>query len=496
MSPAGTVAAGLGGGGRKRGDAGGKASGVMAPARSFQSHQGGVTAVQWSPHRKTLFASGGRDNIVQVHDLALCGLGETAESDGAEISMDDGSVEDSYQAGCRFSPSTLLFRHAGHRNAVVDFRWNPHEAYTITSLSDDHAGGKMQIWRMSDMITRPAAEVERDIMERFPEILQDEFVATTKPPKRRGPSGAGSGVGARDGGGEGGGFSQDHSTQESVEITGVGGSGAGSSTSASGRNSGGSSGGGADLPKPADGGVGVGRLSAAATLSPSPPISVSGVSSSSPPAIAVVQAGHAILEDTSAAPSGRHAPTSGAGNGSSLESRPPRGHPDPLLTSGGVACSTKGDMDHGGNMDIDSVADAYTGLGPNKHGSSNGAESGGKSGGCGSTDVMSSGSVGRPDVRRGVTKRREGEKEGDGLGAAVPDSPTRRRTRGGDATNSDFAPRTTRSHRRGVDAENRSAAEETVHSRGDLSIKALQSPQKGSRSPGSSESECDLAWAL
>lgn len=45
---------------------------------------------------------------------------------------------------------------------MVDFQWNPHEPWTIMSVSDEsqmEGGGTMQLWRISDLLHRPEEEV-------------------------------------------------------------------------------------------------------------------------------------------------------------------------------------------------------------------------------------------------------------------------------------------------------------------------------------------------
>ncbi len=46
---------------------------------------------------------------------------------------------------------------------VVDFHWNPAEPFTLMSVADDSAldkgGGTLQLWRISDLVTRPEEEV-------------------------------------------------------------------------------------------------------------------------------------------------------------------------------------------------------------------------------------------------------------------------------------------------------------------------------------------------
>jgi hypothetical protein len=45
---------------------------------------------------------------------------------------------------------------------VVDFQWNPHDPWTLMSVSDEsqmEGGGTLQLWRISDLIHRPEEEV-------------------------------------------------------------------------------------------------------------------------------------------------------------------------------------------------------------------------------------------------------------------------------------------------------------------------------------------------
>ena len=46
---------------------------------------------------------------------------------------------------------------------VVDFHWNPAEPFTLMSVADESSlekgGGTLQLWRISDLITRPEEEV-------------------------------------------------------------------------------------------------------------------------------------------------------------------------------------------------------------------------------------------------------------------------------------------------------------------------------------------------
>ncbi|CAL5327875.1 unnamed protein product [Camellia sinensis] len=74
-----------------------------------------------------------------------------------------GKKQDGLGTRVQNSPPGLFFRHAGHRDKVVDFHWNSCDPWTIVSVSDDGestgGGGTLQIWRMIDLIYRPEEEV-------------------------------------------------------------------------------------------------------------------------------------------------------------------------------------------------------------------------------------------------------------------------------------------------------------------------------------------------
>lgn len=46
---------------------------------------------------------------------------------------------------------------------MVDFHWNPAEPFTLMSVADESSlekgGGTLQLWRISDLLTRPEEEV-------------------------------------------------------------------------------------------------------------------------------------------------------------------------------------------------------------------------------------------------------------------------------------------------------------------------------------------------
>ncbi len=51
---------------------------------------------------------------------------------------------------------------AAGRGQVVDFQWNPHDEWTLMSVSDEsqmEGGGTLQLWRVSDLLHRSEEEV-------------------------------------------------------------------------------------------------------------------------------------------------------------------------------------------------------------------------------------------------------------------------------------------------------------------------------------------------
>lgn len=120
--------------------------GVGCPIHIFEGHSAAVLCVQWSPDKGTVFGSSAEDGILNIWDHAK--IGKMDDSVGAEDSN---------------YPPGLFFRHAGHRDKVVDFHWNAADPWTIVSVSEDGektgGGGTLQIWRMIDLIHRPEDEV-------------------------------------------------------------------------------------------------------------------------------------------------------------------------------------------------------------------------------------------------------------------------------------------------------------------------------------------------
>ncbi|XP_031388956.1 WD-40 repeat-containing protein MSI4-like isoform X1 [Punica granatum] len=121
-------------------------AGVGSPVHTFEAHSAAVLCVQWCPDKTSVFGSSAEDGILNIWDYEK--IGKKQEAVGSEAPS---------------SPPGLFFRHAGHRDKVVDFHWNSSDPWTIVSVSDDGestgGGGTLQIWRMIDLIYRPEEEV-------------------------------------------------------------------------------------------------------------------------------------------------------------------------------------------------------------------------------------------------------------------------------------------------------------------------------------------------
>ncbi|RXH88760.1 hypothetical protein DVH24_000359 [Malus domestica] len=116
--------------------------GVGSPVHTFEGHNAAVLCIQWSPHKASVFGSSAEDGLLNIWDHEKVGKNGSKPSN---------------------APPGLFFRHAGHRDKVVDFHWNASDPWTIASVSDDcgstGGGGTLQIWRMIDLIYRPEEEV-------------------------------------------------------------------------------------------------------------------------------------------------------------------------------------------------------------------------------------------------------------------------------------------------------------------------------------------------
>ncbi|KAL0463828.1 UNVERIFIED_CONTAM: WD-40 repeat-containing protein MSI4 [Sesamum latifolium] len=174
-----------------------------------KAHNADLHCVDWNPNDVNLILTGSADNSVRMYDrrnLTSGGVGSlftylkgilllscvfSAADDGLLNIWDHGKigkVENYAGEGNSSYPPGLFFRHAGHRDKVVDFHWNAADPWTIVSVSEDGektgGGGTLQIrddsaiysclmyipvglfvqiWRMIDLIYRPEEEVVAEL---------------------------------------------------------------------------------------------------------------------------------------------------------------------------------------------------------------------------------------------------------------------------------------------------------------------------------------------
>ncbi|CAI5982279.1 unnamed protein product [Closterium sp. NIES-64] len=155
----------LGGGpvGKVEGEARGKAKATHA----FRGgHQAAVLSVQWCPDSPTVFASCAEDGLVNIWDCSLLHV------EAVKSSRADGV------------PPGLLFQHVGHQDRVIEFQWAPKDPWTFASVSSNvnkrRGGGTLQMWRVLDLIYRPAKDVVIDL-NRY-ELASRGFVDNLRPP--------------------------------------------------------------------------------------------------------------------------------------------------------------------------------------------------------------------------------------------------------------------------------------------------------------------------
>ncbi|CAI7907611.1 unnamed protein product [Closterium sp. NIES-54] len=64
-------------------------------------------------------------------------------------------------------PPGLLFQHVGHQDRVIEFQWAPKDPWTFASVSSNvnkrRGGGTLQMWRVLDLVYRPAKDVVIDL---------------------------------------------------------------------------------------------------------------------------------------------------------------------------------------------------------------------------------------------------------------------------------------------------------------------------------------------
>ncbi|KAL4443046.1 hypothetical protein ABPG77_008537 [Micractinium sp. CCAP 211/92] len=157
---------------------------TSSPTFSFRHHAGAATVVEWSPHAAGAFASAGEDRLLCVWDLDA----PLPDADGVPAPKRQKSA----------IPHQLLFQHAGHRAAVVDLHWNPHDPWTLLSVADEAGeggGGTLHAWRISDLVYRPADEVVAELEPYRDYILTGNEASLSRKPSTSGQLAGGPGAG-------------------------------------------------------------------------------------------------------------------------------------------------------------------------------------------------------------------------------------------------------------------------------------------------------------
>ena len=118
----------------------GGAGAASALLHSLKGHSEAVNCVQWCPDARGVLASASSDGLVNLWDLSRGGL---------------------------------LFQHQGHQSSpVLDMHWSPALPWTLVSCSENEeaGGGCVQAWRISDLLSRPQAEVLAELEQHRAEL--------------------------------------------------------------------------------------------------------------------------------------------------------------------------------------------------------------------------------------------------------------------------------------------------------------------------------------
>ena len=141
---------------RRRASSNSAASNALV--QTFIGHSAAVNVVEWCPDRAGVFASASEDGMVNVWDADR--------------------PRPAAAGGTKGVPPALMFQHAGHAGCnVVDFNWSPAVPWTCVSVCEKpEGGGVIQLWRMSDLLYRPEAEVLAEL-----EKHRESITAATRP---------------------------------------------------------------------------------------------------------------------------------------------------------------------------------------------------------------------------------------------------------------------------------------------------------------------------
>ncbi|KAL2319911.1 hypothetical protein Fmac_028880 [Flemingia macrophylla] len=107
-----------------------------------KAHRGDLHCVDWSPHDINFILTGSADNTIHLFDRRNLKSGEVGspiykfEGHDAPVLVGKTTADSTDSKEPNTSPG-LFFRHAGHRDKVVDIHWNASNPWTIVSVSDD-----------------------------------------------------------------------------------------------------------------------------------------------------------------------------------------------------------------------------------------------------------------------------------------------------------------------------------------------------------------------
>ena len=120
-------------------------SAASALVHTFRGHSEAVSVVSFCPDQPGVFASGGKDAIVNLWDPRRCG-----------------EVQDENAAAA--GPPELVFQHAGHRAEIVDLQWDPVAPWTVLRRGSPAAPGRKRQHRLK--LTKPLAQAAQAMTTR------------------------------------------------------------------------------------------------------------------------------------------------------------------------------------------------------------------------------------------------------------------------------------------------------------------------------------------
>ncbi|GAB0492697.1 hypothetical protein MMPV_003966 [Pyropia vietnamensis] len=132
---------------------GAPSTGAPAPVMTFAEHTAEVSSAVWHDVHPLVFASSSADSQVILWDVNTV---TSAPMPPPAPGISTGTP----------SPA-VIFRHVGHRSAVVDFQWlpDPSDPWTVASVSEDHEGSTLQMWRVCDLVMKDPAVAAAEMLE-------------------------------------------------------------------------------------------------------------------------------------------------------------------------------------------------------------------------------------------------------------------------------------------------------------------------------------------